>query len=182
VGDGPDRASLEQAVDAAGLRSSVIFTGAVNQDAIRQLYRDADIFVLASFAEGIPVVLMEAMAMGLPCVSTYIAGIPELIVDERDGLLVMPSDVEGLANALERLLRDPELRSRLGAAGRQRVVEKYDLKRNTENLAQIFIRRLGELGDSSTTMDLAGHYRGGAVQCDRSGSSAQPSRAKEFDG
>ncbi|HLW71395.1 MAG TPA: glycosyltransferase family 4 protein [Candidatus Binataceae bacterium] len=145
VGEGPDRASLERAVAAAGLGEQVIFAGALNQDQVRQLYRTADLFALASFAEGIPVVLMEAMAMAIPCVSTFVAGIPELIVSERDGILVMPSDVQALTAALERLLRDPELRRRFGAAGRQRVLEKYDLNHNIRHLAQIFSRRLGEL-------------------------------------
>jgi glycosyltransferase involved in cell wall biosynthesis len=143
VGDGPDRASLEQAAHAAGLHESVSFAGAVNQDQILKLYRAADVFALASFAEGIPVVLMEAMAMEVPCISTFVAGIPELIINERDGLLVMPSDVGALAEALERLLLDPEMRRRFGAAGRRRVLEKYDLNRNVERLAQIYAKRLG---------------------------------------
>jgi glycosyltransferase involved in cell wall biosynthesis len=142
VGEGPDRSSLEQAAQTAGIGQCVNFAGAVNQDGILKLYRAADIFALASFAEGIPVVLMEAMAMELPCISTFVAGIPELIVNERDGLLVMPSDIGALTEALQRLLVDPELRLRLGAAGRRRVVEKYDLNRNVDRLAQIFAARL----------------------------------------
>jgi len=143
VGDGPDRAALERDVAGRGLTAHVVFEGAVNQDRIRSLYAAADVFALASFAEGIPVVLMEAMAMEIPCVSTFITGIPELIRPGVDGLLVPPSDDVALAEALAALMDDPALRRRLGAAGRQRVVDKYDLHRNTERLAEIFRRRLG---------------------------------------
>ena len=147
VGDGPDRAILERMSTEHGLQDAVVFEGAVNQDRIRTLYAAADVFALASFAEGIPVVLMEAMAMTIPCVSTQITGIPELIRDGQDGLLVAPSDAEALAAALTRLMDDAALRRRLGEAGRARVEDKYNLHRNIERLATIFRRRLcGESG------------------------------------
>jgi len=142
VGDGPDRASLEREVNCRGLGGRVTFEGNVNQDRIRDFYRDADAFVLASFAEGIPVVLMEAMAMEIPCVSTMVAGIPELIRDRIDGLLVMPSDERGLAQAIGRLIDDEDLRRRLGEAGRRRIAEKYDLDKNIELLGRLFRARL----------------------------------------
>ncbi|HEX8999661.1 MAG TPA: glycosyltransferase, partial [Blastocatellia bacterium] len=99
--------------------------------------------VLASFAEGIPVVLMEAMAMEIPCITTFITGIPELIRDGTDGLLVPPSDVEALAEAIGKLMDDAALRRDLGQQGRARVMDKYDLPRNCARLAEIFQRRLG---------------------------------------
>ena len=102
----------------------------------------ADAFCLPSFAEGLPVVLMEAMAMEIPCVATHIAGIPELIRDGEDGLLVPPSDVDALVKALARLMDDGELRRRMGKSGRARVVEHYDLRRNVERLAAIFAERV----------------------------------------
>jgi glycosyltransferase involved in cell wall biosynthesis len=142
VGDGPDRARLEEKVRVQGLEPYVAFAGAVNQDRIRALYAEADVFALASFAEGIPVVLMEAMAMSIPCVTTYITGIPELIRDGIDGLLVPPSDDAALAEAIGRLMDDPALRQRLGESGRGRVQDKYDLNRNTAALAALFRRRL----------------------------------------
>lgn len=142
VGDGPDREALERDVGARGLGAHVVFEGAVNQDRIRSLYLAADAFALASFAEGIPVVLMEAMAMEIPCVSTFITGVPELIRPGIDGLLVPPSDDGALADALAALMDDPGLCRRLGAAGRQRVLDRYDLDRNTQRLAAIFRRRL----------------------------------------
>jgi glycosyltransferase involved in cell wall biosynthesis len=135
AGDGPDRAALEQDVAQRGLVGQVVFAGWQNADRVIALYEQADIFALPSFAEGIPVVLMEAMAMEIPCVTTWITGIPELIRHEVDGLLVAPSNEEDLAAALGRLLDDPELRLRLGRSARQRVLESYDLARNTAILA-----------------------------------------------
>jgi glycosyltransferase involved in cell wall biosynthesis len=120
----------------------VIVEGWKNQTEVRELYRRADIFALASFAEGVPVVLMEAMAMQLPCVATRITGIPELIRDGIDGLLVTPSDAAELAVAIARLIDDPGLRRRLAAAGRVRVEEKYHLATNVARLGEIFRRRL----------------------------------------
>jgi glycosyltransferase involved in cell wall biosynthesis len=144
VGDGPDRAGLEVAARRLAVEDAVVFEGAVNQDRIRDLYASADVFAMASFAEGIPVVLMEAMAMEIPCVSTWITGIPELIRDSIDGLLVAPSDVDGLAAAIARLMDDGELRRRLGAAGRRRVIENYNLRQNVARLAEVFDARFAD--------------------------------------
>lgn len=142
AGDGPDRASLEREAAELGIADRVVFAGAVNPDCIRTLYEKADAFALASFAEGIPVVLMEAMSMEIPCVTTFITGIPELIRTGIDGLLVAPSDTDGLAAALASLMDDGALSRRLGQAGRLRVVQRYDLARNTQRLADVFRRRL----------------------------------------
>jgi colanic acid/amylovoran biosynthesis glycosyltransferase len=138
VGDGPDLPSLKQEVAEKGLEASVTFRGALNHDETRRQLAEADIFALASFAEGIPVALMEAMAMGIPCVTTSIAGIPELIRDKEDGLLVSASSAESLACAIESLLVDRELRERLGAAGRERVIARYNLPVNLKLLASTF--------------------------------------------
>ena len=143
VGDGPDRRSLEEQAQSLGVAGSIHFEGSVNQDTIREFYNRADAFVLPSFAEGIPVVLMEAMAMQVPCITTRITGIPELIRDGVDGLLVCPSDHAELADAIERLMDDPKLRCALGCSGRKRVMERYDLATNTRLLAEVFRRRLG---------------------------------------
>jgi glycosyltransferase involved in cell wall biosynthesis len=121
---------------------NVVFEGPRNQDEVIALCRNADVFALASFGEGVPVVLMEAMAMEIPCVATWVNGIPELIRDNEDGLLVAPSDVEGLSRAIERLLENRDLRRRLGRAGRQRVLRDYDLQKNTAALAEAFRKRL----------------------------------------
>jgi len=81
------------------------------------------------------------MAMGIPCVSTQIAGIPELIRNGVDGLLVPASDLDGLTEALARLMDEPELRQRLSCSSRARIAEHYDLRRNVERLAAIFAER-----------------------------------------
>jgi glycosyltransferase involved in cell wall biosynthesis len=86
---------------------------------------------------------MEAMAMEISCVSTTIAGIPELIESGKEGVLVPPSDPDLLAAAIETLIDDPELRLRLARAGRRKVIESYNLRVNVERLAAIFERRLG---------------------------------------
>jgi glycosyltransferase involved in cell wall biosynthesis len=142
VGDGPDRSALERQAARLNIAGNVTFHGAVNQDRIAGLLAHADAFALPSFAEGVPVSLMEAMAMEIPCVSTAIAGIPELIQSGEEGILVPPSDPDLLAAAIEALIEDPELRLRLARAGRRKVIESYNLRANTERLAAIFERRL----------------------------------------
>jgi colanic acid/amylovoran biosynthesis glycosyltransferase len=143
VGDGPDKEGLARAIATANLSRYVVLEGSISQDQILDYYRQADIFVLASFAEGIPVVLMEAMAMEIPCVSTFVAGIPELIRNGIDGILVPPSDDCALADAIKRLIEDPALRRRLGVAARRRVMQKYNLDLNIIRLAEIFADRVG---------------------------------------
>jgi len=135
VGDGEDRAHLESIVRELNITDRVVFEGWLNQDQVQDRLRRADIFALASFAEGVPVVLMEAMAMEIPCVSTWVNGIPELIRDRVDGLLVPPSDATELANAIDRLIEDQTLRQSIAQAGRQRVIEKYDLSKNVPRLS-----------------------------------------------
>ena len=142
VGNGPDDAALREHASQIKFPECVVFEGAVNQDRIRGFYAEADVFCLPSFAEGVPVVLMEAMAMEIPCVTTHITGIPELIRDGVDGLLVAPSNLDALAGALARLMDSTELRERVGKSGRARVVELYDLERNVERLAGIFAERV----------------------------------------
>jgi colanic acid/amylovoran biosynthesis glycosyltransferase len=142
VGAGVDRESLEQHADRLGARHNVTFEGAVSQDRIREFYAAADCFCIPSFAEGIPVVLMEAMAMEVACVTTHITGIPELIRDRVDGLLVAPSDLDGLVNALISLIDDPQLRRAVAAGGRKRVLQHFDLAANVEALARVFKSRV----------------------------------------
>jgi colanic acid/amylovoran biosynthesis glycosyltransferase len=147
VGDGPDRPSLERQVDRLNLRAHVTFTGSVNRDQVAGLLELSDLFVLASFAEGIPVALMEAMAREIPVISTYIAGIPELIRPGIDGILVPPSDVDSLASAIQQVAADPELRQRLGRAGRRRVLDCFNLPVNLDHLAGVFKSHLAAAGD-----------------------------------
>jgi len=136
VGAGPEGKSLASFASQKGIPA--VFEGAKSRDETRKLLERADVFALASFAEGVPVALMEAMAMEVPCVSTYVAGIPELIRDGVDGLLVPASSAEALASALQQLFDDPLLRRRLGAAGGERVLKHYNLPRNVCSVARVF--------------------------------------------
>jgi colanic acid/amylovoran biosynthesis glycosyltransferase len=142
VGEGPARADLERAVERLGLAGAVELAGAVGQDEIRRHYATADVFCLPSFAEGIPVVLMEAMAMEIPVVTTAIAGIPELVADGVHGLLVPPGRADALTDALARLIGSPELRAELGRAGRRKVLAEFDVRDSARRLEQLFAREL----------------------------------------
>jgi colanic acid/amylovoran biosynthesis glycosyltransferase len=146
VGEGPAGDALCERAAALGLDGRVRWLGAVGQDEIRRHYAEADAFCLPSFAEGVPVVLMEAMAMALPVVATRIAGIPELIDDGESGLLVAPARSDELADALARLAGSPELRAQLGRAGRRAVTDGYDADRWARALAEL----LGEHAGHST--------------------------------
>ena len=138
VGDGPMRADLEAQARELGLADSVEFLGARSEDEVMEILSGADLFALASLMEGLPVVLMEAMSLGLPVVAPRVAGIPELVGDEREGLLFHPSDWDGLTAQLRRLLSDADLRARLGAAGRARVAQDFAIERVVEPLWKRF--------------------------------------------
>jgi glycosyltransferase involved in cell wall biosynthesis len=138
VGDGPDMSRLVAQCAALGLDQRVTFTGALGQDQLRGRWERADVFCLPSFDEGVPVVLMEAMACGIPVVTTRIAGIPELVDDGVNGVLVPPGRADLLAAALEALLNDPETCRRLGAAGRETVVREFDVRTEAAELGQSF--------------------------------------------
>lgn len=135
VGDGPARAALEDRCRALGLGDAVRFTGYLSQDEVAAELSRADLFALPSFAEGVPVVLMEAMATGIPVLATRIAGIPELVEDGVSGRIVAPGDVEGFAGAMTALLADPAAARALGAAGRARVAAEFDIDREARKLA-----------------------------------------------
>ena len=144
VGDGPDRASLERAARAAGLDGRVRFLGSLPREQVAACLRAVDVAVVPSVPtrdgrrEGIPVALMEAAASGKPVVASRLSGIPEAIADGAEGLLVPPGDAAALADALAALAADPELRRRLGAAARERMLRDFDLASNARTLATRF--------------------------------------------
>jgi colanic acid/amylovoran biosynthesis glycosyltransferase len=142
VGDGSRLDSLRRQAESLGISDRVTFAGPVGQDRIQDRYRAADAFCLPSLGEGIPVVLMEALASGLPVIASNTMGIPELIEDGATGLLVSPGRHEDLAAAIERLARDRSLGGRLGAAGRERVMEEFNLDRGVEILRAAFLETL----------------------------------------
>jgi colanic acid/amylovoran biosynthesis glycosyltransferase len=141
IGDGPERQALESLSARYGLQDRIHFLGAMAHQPTLAQVAEADAFVLASFAEGLPVALMEAMALGVPCVSTTIAAIPELIQDRQNGLLVPPSNVEALTAALRTLAVDPELRRTLGRAARVTAEQHYNLATNLDLLASVWIEK-----------------------------------------
>jgi glycosyltransferase involved in cell wall biosynthesis len=147
VGDGPLRSEVEQQVAVAGLGDHVRFHGGQPRPRVAQLLGAARVAVLASHPtpqgkrEGVPVALMEAMAAGLPVVSTAISGIPELVEHEVTGLLVPSGDAAAFADALERLARDAWLREQFGRAGRERVRREFNLRTNTRQLLELFGHR-----------------------------------------
>ncbi|MEL6260115.1 MAG: glycosyltransferase family 4 protein [Cyanobacteria bacterium J06626_6] len=137
VGDGPDRALLESLTTQLDLTEQVNFVGYQSQAAVRRYLQETDVFVLPSFAEGVPVVLMEAMMSGVPVVATQIAGVSELVEDSVSGFLVPPSSVSELCDRIRTLLIDGELRRRFGAQGMARVREQFDISKEAEKLAQL---------------------------------------------
>jgi len=141
AGSGPAEDSLRQLAERLGVADSVTFAGPVGQDELPSLLARHDVFCLPSFAEGVPVVLMEAMAVGLPVVSTQIAGVPELVTDGSTGLLVSPGRADALAGALAALAADDALVQKLAAAGRLVVEQRFDSAQCAAQLAGEFDRR-----------------------------------------
>ncbi|MGH1504862.1 MAG: glycosyltransferase family 4 protein [Acidimicrobiales bacterium] len=125
VGDGPSRSDLERR--AAGLGDQVEFLGAKDLDEVRAELGRSDAFCLASFAEGIPISIMEAFAVGVPVVATDVGGVSELVVDGVTGRLVPPGSADALADALERLADDPDGAIEMTKAARRGVEERHDL-------------------------------------------------------
>jgi colanic acid/amylovoran biosynthesis glycosyltransferase len=150
IGDGADRARLEHLRDQLGLGDELRFHGALRTDQVRAALDEADVFVLPSLRhpsgrmDGIPVALMEAMASGLAVIATRLSGIPELVIHEETGLLVTPESPDELAGAICRLVRDPELASRLARAARERVRRHFDLATEGNRLATLFATAIEE--------------------------------------
>jgi len=119
VGDGPDRDGLRSAVEQAGVGDSVCFAGRVPNPDVALYMAAADLFVLPSLSEGFPLVVLEAMASGLPVVVSNVTGLAEIVADGENGLLVPPTDVKRLAAAMVRLIESPEERDRIGRANRE---------------------------------------------------------------
>ncbi|NJC04484.1 glycosyltransferase involved in cell wall biosynthesis [Sphingomonas kaistensis] len=140
VGDGPMRAELDEQVERLGLGDHVTFLGRLSEaDTLVEIAR-SDALVLSSFMEGLPIVLMEAMALGKPVIATRVAGIPELVTDGEDGLLFTPSNWDELAAHIKALASDPALRRRLGAAGPAKIAAEFDIRTSAEALRRLFLQ------------------------------------------
>ena len=144
VGDGPDRALLEGQAAALGVAAHIDFVGYKSPDEVRRYLRAADIFVMSSFAEGVPVVLMEAMMARRPVVATQIAGISELVEEGVSGFLVPPSDAQQLGDRIAQLLGNEELRERFGQAGQQQVCEAFNIHHEARKLYALMAAATGE--------------------------------------
>ena len=138
VGDGPDRQLLTDRAQAMGLDANVEFLGAKSQAEVAELLGQADIFVIPSYAEGVPVVVMEALGAAVPVVATFVGGMAELVEDGVTGYLVRPADPDQLADRIGDLAGDAGLRERLGRAGRERVSEHFDSSVEARRLGQLF--------------------------------------------
>jgi glycosyltransferase involved in cell wall biosynthesis len=140
VGDGPERERVEQLAHRLGIIRDCLFPG--YQESIGPFFGAFDVFVLPSANEGTPVTAIEALASGCPVVATRVGGVPDVVRDGKDGFLVEPGDVMGLAERLVRLAADPGLRDRLGEAGRERVVPRYRVERLIGDVDGLYRRLL----------------------------------------
>lgn len=149
IGGGPLEENLKKLAEKFGLGSQVKFLGPQPYEVVLAELTKADVFALASYEtstgdkEGTPVVLMDAQAAGVPVVSTRHAGIPEVVLDGKTGVLVEERDVEGLSLALLNILKDPELGWRLGEEGRRHIERNYNIKRQVEKLEEIYYELKG---------------------------------------
>ncbi|MBD3764418.1 MAG: glycosyltransferase [Rhodobacterales bacterium] len=139
VGDGPLRAGLQAQIDRAGLAGRIRLTGRLDEGQVRDRLAEASALILPSFAEGLPVVLMEAMAAGRPVIATAIAGIPELVEPGRNGWLVPAGDADALARAIADLAATPPDRlAQMGQAARADALARHDVALAAEVLEQVF--------------------------------------------
>jgi glycosyltransferase involved in cell wall biosynthesis len=138
VGDGTEKKNIERMLNALGLNDKVRLTGMLSEHSTLAEIAGADVLAITSFMEGLPVVLIEAMGMGLPVVATRVAGIPELVVDGRNGFLFSPANWDELAEHLSRLLKDIKLQRRLGDAGRLAALRSHDAQNAFDPLIKYF--------------------------------------------
>jgi colanic acid/amylovoran biosynthesis glycosyltransferase len=139
AGDGPLRGEIEAAIEGQGLGNTIRITGWISSDGVRDEILAARALVLPTFAEGLPVVIMEAMALRRPVLSTYVAGIPELVRDGENGWLIPAGSIDELMAAMEDCLsRSSEEIQRMGDAGHRRVIERHSIDVEAAKLAELF--------------------------------------------
>jgi glycosyltransferase involved in cell wall biosynthesis len=139
VGDGPMRSEIESRIRDSQLESHIRITGWASGETVRREIEQARVFVLPSFAEGLPVVIMEAMALGRPVISTYVAGIPELVIPGENGWLVPAGDVQSLSDAILEAINTPlERLIAMGLSGRNRTLERHNSRTEASKLAAHF--------------------------------------------
>ncbi|MGB6168896.1 MAG: glycosyltransferase, partial [Geitlerinemataceae cyanobacterium] len=139
VGDGELRSAIETAIDRGNLPDRIEITGWASNAEVRDYLLASRVLVLPSFAEGLPVGIMEALALGRPVVSTYVAGIPELVETNVCGWLVPPGSVEALTDVLRVALQtSPEVLAQMGRIGAERVAQHHDATLEARKLAMLF--------------------------------------------
>jgi glycosyltransferase involved in cell wall biosynthesis len=141
AGDGPDRAALQKQIEELRLSDRVRLLGF--QSDLRPLYEAMDLFVLSSIREGLPNVLLEAMALEVPIIATRISGVPRVVADGENGILVPPGDDAALAQAIVRTLTQPDLRSQFAAAGRRTIDARYSFAVRMKKIAAVYDDLLG---------------------------------------
>jgi glycosyltransferase involved in cell wall biosynthesis len=134
AGNGPSRDQLKELANNLGVSENVKFIGFLNEDEIIGELRAADLFVLPSFIEGIPVAAMEAMAVGVPVIVTNIAGTSELVEDGKTGLLIRPSDSHALTDAIALAMENHSFRLRVSELGRKKVMDEFDIDKESAKL------------------------------------------------
>jgi len=139
AGGGPSQKQLERTAEQLGLRHRVRLLGYLSEDEVIEHLTRADIFILPSFVEGLPVSAMEAMAVGVPVIATNIAGTSELVEPNRTGILVRPSDAQSLADAAVKLISDHDLRISLSESARRKVEDEFDITVETARLNEYLI-------------------------------------------
>lgn len=149
VGDGPMRGYIEKYIAEHNLSSYVELTGSLSGEQVREQISLARAFVLPSFAEGLPVVIMEAFALGRPVISTYVGGIPELVCDGENGWLLPAGSLEDLVAALRSaLLTSPQSLAEMGERGRLRVLEQHAISTEAKKLSELFSNLSQQLPES----------------------------------
>jgi glycosyltransferase involved in cell wall biosynthesis len=144
IGDGPDRPAVERRAHELGLMRDTFFLG--YQEEVAPFFAAFDAMILPSINEGTPVSAIESLAAGRPVVATRVGGVPDVVREGEDGFLVEPGDVDALAERLARLAADPELRERLGTAGRARVIPRYSVERLVDDIDLLYRSLLASAG------------------------------------
>ena len=142
AGSGPDEAKYAALVDTLALRQSASFLGELTPNETEALLTAMDALVLPSFMEGMPYVILEAMASSLPVIATRINGIPEAAIDEETAILIPPGDTDALHVALKKLVPDPSRRRELGAQGRKRFEGMFTLRKHAAIMESFYQRLL----------------------------------------
>jgi L-malate glycosyltransferase len=143
VGDGPMRGELSAEIEQRGMKDWIEIRGFIDYQDLPSVYSESDIFVLPSLSEGFPLTVVEAMASKVAVIATDVGGIPEILVDGVNGLLVKPGSSQGLSDAMKRLIMDEQLRDRLAEAGRQTILSSYTLGEAAKETVAVYLLAYG---------------------------------------